>query len=60
MDIHIAPVLIPNIITIVCIGLALIKEKPSGSYGDGLETIFYLVPALAVSCISWMVYAVLK
>ena len=49
--------MLPAIITFMALAWALTKEKPQGQLGDGLETICYLVPALAVSCVSWIVYA---
>lgn len=52
--------LLPVLITIVALWWAMTKEKFTGRWGQGIETIFYLVPALAVSCVSWIVYAILK
>jgi len=50
---------IPTIITIVCI-LAAILHNDGGGYFSGLGNILMLVPALGVSLIAWIVYAIFK
>lgn len=52
--------MLPALITIVAVTFAMTKEKMTGHIGDGLETIFWLVPSLGISCISWIIYAIFK
>jgi hypothetical protein len=52
--------MIPLAITVVSLAVALTIEKPTGSYGDGLQTVFALIPALGISCIAWIMYALFK
>lgn len=51
---------IPTVITIAAIAYALSKEKHTGGYFHGIETIFYLAGAFALSTVVWIVYAIFK
>lgn len=49
--------IIPTLITVVTLMIAFTKEKYTGSYGDGLDTLFYILVASAISVVSWFLYA---
>jgi hypothetical protein len=50
--------MLPTIVTIVSLAWALFFVKSDG-YFSGLDNVFALIPALAISCISWILYAIL-
>ena len=52
--------LIPTIITFSSLFWALFIVKDNGGYMSGISNIFSLVPALFVSCISWILWGFLK
>jgi hypothetical protein len=54
--------IIPTLITIISIVWAYIwgMKDDNGGYLSGLGVIFALVPALFVSCVAWIIYAVCK
>jgi hypothetical protein len=49
---------IPTLITIGAIIWATFIVDSGSGYGAGLPNVFALVPALAVSLVSWIVYAI--
>jgi len=51
---------IPTAITVIVIAYALTREKGTGGYLQGIETIFYLAGAFAVSTVTWIIYAIFK
>lgn len=52
--------MIPSIITFGCLFYALYIVNPGHGYGSGLPNIFALIPALGISLISWIIYAIFK
>ena len=52
--------MIPSLITIAALVWALFIYDDGGGYLSGLGNMFMLVPALGVSLISWIIYAILK
>lgn len=50
---------IPTIITVVSLLIALCWPG-DGGYLSGIETLFYLIPALFVSMVAWIFAAALK
>jgi hypothetical protein len=48
----------PTLITVVSLAWALFYVKGDGYLG-GLDNLLALIPALAISCISWILYAIL-
>lgn len=50
--------MIPAVITIGSIVWALFIVKPEQGVLGGLNNILMLIPALAISCVAWIVYAV--
>lgn len=51
---------IPTLISCVALFWAIIVVDGGDGYMSGLNNILALVPALFVSCISWIVYAIFK
>ena len=51
---------IPTIITVSSVGYAIFGHDDGGGWLSGIGNLILLVPALGVSMISWIVYAVLK
>ena len=51
---------IPTIITAICVGYALFIHDDGGGMFSGMGNVFLLVPALFISMISWIVYAIFK
>lgn len=51
---------IPLAITLIALAAALLPDYDGGGYMSGIGNLFALVPALAVSCLTWIVAAVLK
>jgi len=60
MNITIPTWTIPTVITIAAIAYAFSKEMNTGGYLQGIETIFYLAGAFALSTVAWIVYAIFK
>jgi len=53
--------MIPTAITVFGLVYALfIYDDGSSGYCSGIGNVFMLVPALAVSCISWMLWGIFK
>jgi hypothetical protein len=52
--------MIPTIITFIGLYWALFIVKDGGGYMSGISNIFALVPALAISCVSWMIWGFCK
>jgi hypothetical protein len=51
---------IPTIITAIALFWAMFIVDDGGGYMSGLSNIFALIPALFISCVSWIVYAIFK
>jgi len=51
---------IPTIITFCALFWALVLVKDSGGMFGGLDKLFALIPALFISMISWITYAIFK
>lgn len=51
---------IPTIITITSLLCAVLLPKKTGSYYDSLEVLFWLLPALGISLVSWIITAICK
>jgi len=52
--------MIPTIITIVCLVYALFIYNDGEGYLSGIGNLFILIPALLISLVSWIIYAILK
>lgn len=50
--------LIPTAITVLSIGWALLVHKDTRGYGQGIGNLLLLVPALGVSLVAWIIYAI--
>jgi len=57
MIIHISFWIFPTLITIISLVWALFFVKGDG-YLSGLDNVLALVPALAISCFSWIIYSI--
>ena len=51
--------MVPSIITIIALFWALFMVKGYGGTLSGLSNIFALVPALAISLMSWIFYVII-
>lgn len=60
MTITLAAWWVPTLITVAGIAWALFWVDDGGGFLSGLDNLMALIPALAVSLVAWIVYAVLK
>jgi len=52
--------MIPTLITVVGVGWAVFIYDDGGGMFSGIGNLLMLVPVLVVSCIAWIIVAVLK
>lgn len=60
MEISVPGWMVPTAITVLTCGYAIFIHRDSDGYMSGLGNIMLLVPALAVSMITWIIYAIIK